>query len=190
MFSDPELNSNVTFQAEKSLVINEYKMEGESPDTTWSRLCQNMANDGTWACDIFVHGTALFLKKDIHLTSDKHTISQPWSTISGTFKSNKKRTCPLYVAYLTNTHFESLHPLETTKKSTNIFDTFKRLLSSPPKEDSNKLPCLDKKRRYKVTSLFGKKNPKSKKKPDFKKAYIFLYTPFNIFCKKCNPEFL
>lgn len=71
------------FQVLKTAYIEEKKRIGETSEVTWKRCLWEMSQNGTWAENIFIECTALFLGKDICLTTPSNSNQQPWITVSG-----------------------------------------------------------------------------------------------------------
>jgi hypothetical protein len=103
--NDPTLQENEVFNDGKKIYIEERKLQGEGFQQAWKRLITEMACDGIWAEDIFILCTAIFLKRDIYVTSKLQKVKQPWVIFYGASPTWVK---PLTLVMIPNEHFQSI----------------------------------------------------------------------------------
>ena len=130
-----ELNTSEEFQIAKIDYCQKYQLAGEPIERTWERKLADMRKNGTWAEDLFVVCTAMFLKNDILITSNSQTKENPWNIIEG--KKSNIFSSPLTLAYIENQHFRSLHPHERKSKSdkSKIYNSKKRCMVRKQQND-------------------------------------------------------
>ena len=81
--------------------------EGE-PTRGWSTYWEDMATNGTWADDIFVQATALYLDLPIFLIiADSATYDRPVTPIGSGEEGSAERP-PLFIGYISDKHYQSL----------------------------------------------------------------------------------
>ena len=122
-----ELSQNENFQISKQIYIEENKLKNESHKAAWQRLLQLMRKDGTYAEDIFIEASAIFLKKDIkYLTDNNNDPMGRWSTISG---GDHVSSPPLTMVYLSRRHFQSIHAVNEQNVCKGCGKHFNRIAS-------------------------------------------------------------
>ena len=88
---------------------------GLAEQISWGHFWSQHLEDKEWADAIFIHRTAYFLEKDIHIFHTSVTHEQPFSDpVTGNLE-NKGETCPgapLLLAYIDSLHYQSVLPLD------------------------------------------------------------------------------
>ena len=107
----------------------------------WSTYWKNMVKNGTWADDIFVQATSLYLNLPIFLViADSATYDRPIAPIESGEEGSAERP-PLFIGYISDKHYQSLLLKEEDEPSTTKRITLQALRTAL---DSLQLDPLEK----------------------------------------------
>ena len=81
METNAEFNNDEMIQMQKMVLIQDTQRPGETEENTWLRYLSSMKLLGTWADSLAILATALFLQKNIFLTSCEQREKDPWNAI-------------------------------------------------------------------------------------------------------------
>jgi hypothetical protein len=110
--SNAELRANPVFRDARKVYVQEHKRPLENFEMAWQRLLHEMRQAGTWVADVFILCSAMFLKRNIFITSGQQTRNFPWLA----FESNAVMTewkAPITMAMIPNEHFQAIHVLQS-----------------------------------------------------------------------------
>ena len=97
------------------------------PTRGWSTYWEDMVKNGTWADDIFVQATSLYLNLPIFLViADSATYDRPIAPIESGEGGSEERP-PLFIGYISDKHYQSLLLQEELQPSTSNHITLQAL---------------------------------------------------------------